>query len=81
MLNLLKINSTDKLKSEALSVGVLNNIVFGYICTSKFATSFLNTNTMVFHALENTLISNKTLFGLVGQQFISKMIVMMSVTD
>jgi hypothetical protein len=68
-------------KKNFANVGFLNNLVFSYIATSKFSTSFFDTSLMKYNPLENSLIADKKLLGYVGAQYLSRLILVMENVD
>jgi hypothetical protein len=62
----------NKIETNSINIGLLNNIVFPYIATSKYATNFFNTNTLMFELVQNSLIADRTLLGIFNYQYLSK---------
>lgn len=63
----------NKIENTQLNIGLLNNIVYTYIAKTKYSTKFLETATMQYQLLHNSLIADRTLLSAFNYQYLSKM--------
>lgn len=63
----------NKIEETQLNIGLLNNIIYNYIATTKYSTKFLETSTMQYQLVHNSLIANRTLLSMFNYQYLSKM--------